>query len=196
MFFAEHTYIPVSRDSPWPEGPSGTGSFPTSLWTVATSARPRRRATPAGAGRRGGGGAWPSACRAPPRARWPASRSTRCGPLAKLSRVMPLALRRRVEAVRTMTDAPAWGDAGSAVDPAALVVVAQACRDTERVRFGYTSAAGERRPARLAQLPVGPVGPADDDAGLRRRGVHRARAPGDARAPAGLRTALHPDRDR
>ncbi|MDQ2706401.1 MAG: WYL domain-containing protein, partial [Actinomycetota bacterium] len=43
------------------------------------------------------------------------------------------------------------------VDPAALVAVAQACRDTERLRFAYTSASGERserhvEPLRLVRL--------------------------------------------
>jgi predicted DNA-binding transcriptional regulator YafY len=62
--------------------------------------------------------------------------------LAKLVQVMPPKLRRRVEAVRSMTERPAWGSAASEVDPAALVTVAQACRDTERLRFDYTAASG------------------------------------------------------
>lgn len=78
--------------------------------------------------------------------------------LAKLVRVMPPALRRRVEAVRTMTERPSWGaGVGAEADPAALVAVAQACRDTERMRFDYIAASGERterhvEPLRLVSL--------------------------------------------
>ncbi len=77
--------------------------------------------------------------------------------LAKLTAVMPPRLRRRVDAVRTMTDAPGWGDGATAVDPAALIAVAQACRDDERLRFGYTAAdaratARHVEPLRLVRL--------------------------------------------
>jgi predicted DNA-binding transcriptional regulator YafY len=77
--------------------------------------------------------------------------------LAKLVRVMPPALRRRVEAVRTMTERPGWDSGAATADPAALVTVAQACRDTERMRFDYTAASGERtqrhvEPLRLVSL--------------------------------------------
>ena len=77
--------------------------------------------------------------------------------LAKVARVMPPKLRRQVEAVRTMTEMPGWGQDGAAVDPGALVGVAQACRDSERLRFGYTAASGERtnrhvEPLRLVRL--------------------------------------------
>lgn len=77
--------------------------------------------------------------------------------LAKVVRVMPPKLRRQVEAVRTMTEMPGWGQDGGGVDPGALVGVAQACRDVERLRFGYTAASGastERHvePLRLVRL--------------------------------------------
>lgn len=77
--------------------------------------------------------------------------------LAKLVQVMPPALRRRVEAVRSMTERPGWGSAAAEVDPTALVTVAQACRDTERLRFDYTAASGARsrrlvEPLRLVSL--------------------------------------------
>jgi predicted DNA-binding transcriptional regulator YafY len=50
-----------------------------------------------------------------------------------------------------------WGSASADVDPGVLTVLAQACRDTERVRFAYTSAAGESssrdvEPLRLVSL--------------------------------------------
>jgi predicted DNA-binding transcriptional regulator YafY len=77
--------------------------------------------------------------------------------LAKVVQVMPPPLRRRVEAVRSATETPVWGEGGPRVEPEVLVVLAQACRDSERVGFGYTAAGGartERRvePVRLVRL--------------------------------------------
>jgi predicted DNA-binding transcriptional regulator YafY len=77
--------------------------------------------------------------------------------LAKVARVMPPKLRRQVEAVQSMTETPGWGQDGAGVDPAALVGLAQACRDSERLRFGYTAASGEGterhvEPLRLVRL--------------------------------------------
>jgi predicted DNA-binding transcriptional regulator YafY len=64
--------------------------------------------------------------------------------LAKVVPVLPTRLRRRVEALRAMTvPAPPWSGGGPAVDPQLLVLIAQACRDTERLGFTHTSAAGE-----------------------------------------------------
>jgi len=77
--------------------------------------------------------------------------------LAKVVQVMPARLRRRVEALRTMTVPAGWGGARVGVDPAVLTSVAVACRDTERLRFGYTAANGQRtarhvEPHRLVSL--------------------------------------------
>jgi predicted DNA-binding transcriptional regulator YafY len=79
--------------------------------------------------------------------------------LAKVVQVMPVRLRRRVEALRTMTVPAAWGggEQGSGVDPAVLTSAALACRDAERIAFGYTAAGGERtersvEPHRLVSL--------------------------------------------
>ena len=77
--------------------------------------------------------------------------------LAKVVQVMPPRLRRRVDALRAMTVPAGWGSASADVDPGVLTVLAQACRDTERVRFAYTSAAGESssrdvEPLRLVSL--------------------------------------------
>src|SRR5580704_15046638 len=57
--------------------------------------------------------------------------------------VMPGRLRHRVEALSAMTVPGAW-DSGQrvALDPAALTTIALACRDAERIRFGYTAASG------------------------------------------------------
>jgi predicted DNA-binding transcriptional regulator YafY len=78
--------------------------------------------------------------------------------LAKVVQVLPARLRRRVEALRAMTVRAGWGDApGPGVDPSVLTDLALACRDGERVRFGYTSAEGRRsereiEPYRLVSL--------------------------------------------
>ena len=80
--------------------------------------------------------------------------------LAKLVQVMPVRLRRRVEALRAVTvpggAAPPPGGAG-AVDPAVLTTVALACRDSERIGFGYAAPDRERtertvEPHRLVAL--------------------------------------------
>ena len=62
--------------------------------------------------------------------------------LAKIVQVMPPRLRRRVEALQAYA-VPALTD-GPTVDAGSLTVIAQACRDDERLRFGYVSRAGER----------------------------------------------------
>src|SRR5215469_2165577 len=63
--------------------------------------------------------------------------------LAKVMQVMPVRLRRRAEALTAMTVPASWGSAaGVPVDPAVLTSVAVACRDSERLRFGYTAADG------------------------------------------------------
>lgn len=63
--------------------------------------------------------------------------------LAKVARIMPPRLRRRVDALRAMTVPVVW-NAAPAVDPAALTTLAQACSDEERLRFTYTAQSGER----------------------------------------------------
>ncbi|MET2717070.1 YafY family protein [Streptomyces harbinensis] len=81
--------------------------------------------------------------------------------LAKVVRVLPARLRHRVEALREVTvPAPGWDGAAAApdgVDPDLLTGLALACRDAERVRFGYTAGSGERterhaEPHRLVML--------------------------------------------
>jgi predicted DNA-binding transcriptional regulator YafY len=63
--------------------------------------------------------------------------------LAKLEQVLPDRLRRRVKAVYANVTPLRWsgGDA-STVDPDALAVLAQACRDHEQVRFDYQARDG------------------------------------------------------
>ncbi len=65
--------------------------------------------------------------------------------LAKVVQVMPSRLRRRVEALTAMTVPASWGSpAGVRVEAGILTSVALACRDSERLRFGYTAADGRR----------------------------------------------------
>jgi predicted DNA-binding transcriptional regulator YafY len=60
--------------------------------------------------------------------------------LAKVIQVMPPRLRRRVEALRNYTVATPWrGRSGPEVGAEELTVLAQACRDDERLRFGYVA---------------------------------------------------------
>jgi predicted DNA-binding transcriptional regulator YafY len=81
--------------------------------------------------------------------------------LAKVTQVMPARLRRRVEAVAAMTESASWDAtrAGqtAAINPDVLASAALACRDAERIRFGYGAASGERtqrhvEPHRLVAL--------------------------------------------
>lgn len=58
--------------------------------------------------------------------------------LAKVVQVMPPRLRRRVDALQTYVIPPTAGGYG-AVNPGVLVVLAQAARDSERVRFDYAA---------------------------------------------------------
>ena len=78
--------------------------------------------------------------------------------LAKVVPVMPPRLRRRVEALRMATVPATFADGGPAVDPGTLTAVAQACRDAERLEFGY-AAADEARTNRLVEpfrlVPLG-----------------------------------------
>jgi predicted DNA-binding transcriptional regulator YafY len=62
--------------------------------------------------------------------------------LTKVVQVMPPRLRRRVDALRAVTVPAAWNPGAGpapAVDHEVLIAVAQACRDSERLRFGYVA---------------------------------------------------------
>jgi predicted DNA-binding transcriptional regulator YafY len=61
--------------------------------------------------------------------------------LAKLERVMPSRLRRRIGALGSAT--VPYPFTGPAVDPETLAVIAAACRDNERLRFRYRGHGGE-----------------------------------------------------
>lgn len=81
--------------------------------------------------------------------------------LAKVTQVMPARLRLRAEAVAAMTDSASWDPAraaqAAAINPDVLASAALACRDSERIRFPYGAANGERterhvEPHRLVAL--------------------------------------------
>lgn len=63
--------------------------------------------------------------------------------LTKIIQVMPPRLRRRVDALQQYT-VPSVVSGGPTVDASALTAIAQACRDDERLRFGYTRRDGEQ----------------------------------------------------
>jgi predicted DNA-binding transcriptional regulator YafY len=60
--------------------------------------------------------------------------------LVKLEQVLPPQLRRRVAALGSATVTVPMG--GPTIDPQCLSVIAAACRDSERLRFGYRSREG------------------------------------------------------
>ncbi len=60
--------------------------------------------------------------------------------LAKLEQVLPSRLRHRVAAVQASM--VAMTGSGPTIDASALAVIAGACRDAERLRFGYTDREG------------------------------------------------------
>ena len=69
--------------------------------------------------------------------------------LAKVVQVMPARLRRRIDTLATMTVAAPWSGPDTRVDPDELTAIAQACRDTVRLEFGYTARDGTRSERRV-----------------------------------------------
>jgi predicted DNA-binding transcriptional regulator YafY len=63
--------------------------------------------------------------------------------LVKLEQVLPSHLRRRVQALGAATTTLERGG-GPTADPQALTLIAAACRDRERLRFGYEGRDGEK----------------------------------------------------
>jgi predicted DNA-binding transcriptional regulator YafY len=58
--------------------------------------------------------------------------------LSKVIALMPPRLRRQMDALRSQTEQLPWSG-GPALDPALLSTLAQACRDSEPIHFGYTA---------------------------------------------------------
>lgn len=77
--------------------------------------------------------------------------------LAKVVPVLPTRLRRRVDALRAMTEPMDFG-AGASVDPGDLTLVALACRDHERIRFGYTTRGGDGSERQVEPHRLVPIG--------------------------------------
>ncbi|MFF3863706.1 helix-turn-helix transcriptional regulator [Streptomyces sp. NPDC002209] len=63
--------------------------------------------------------------------------------LAKLEQVLPGRLRRRVSALNEFTVPMLRGPGRATVDPSVLTELAAACRDSERLRFGYRDHEGD-----------------------------------------------------
>jgi predicted DNA-binding transcriptional regulator YafY len=63
--------------------------------------------------------------------------------LTKVVQVMPRRLRRRVDALCSMTVPAVWGGSAAGVDPRIVTLIAQLCRDNEGLGFSYTAAGGE-----------------------------------------------------
>ncbi|TWP43645.1 YafY family transcriptional regulator [Lentzea tibetensis] len=80
--------------------------------------------------------------------------------LTKVVQVMPPRLRRQVDALRAVTAPMNFGgyEPPPPLDPDVLIAVAQACRDSERLEFGYTTRDRESA-TRLAEphrlVPIG-----------------------------------------
>lgn len=79
--------------------------------------------------------------------------------LTKVLQVLPSELRQRSEALRAVTVAPRLTENQSRVPAAVLGTVAQACRDSVRLRFGYTARTGVAsdrsvEPYRLVNLGI------------------------------------------
>ena len=70
--------------------------------------------------------------------------------LVKLEQVLPSHLRRRVQALSSATMTLERGG-GPTADPQVLTLIAAACRDHERVRFGYRPATARARAARSSR---------------------------------------------
>ena len=64
--------------------------------------------------------------------------------MAKLEQVLPDRLRRRVAALHSNVEALRWSNRGPLVDPEALALISQACRDSEQIHFDYERRDGER----------------------------------------------------
>jgi predicted DNA-binding transcriptional regulator YafY len=76
--------------------------------------------------------------------------------LSKVVQVMSPRLRRRVDALQTYTSPLTAG--GPTVDAGALVTIAQACRDDERLRFDYVARQGERSTRTVEPMRLVPIG--------------------------------------
>jgi predicted DNA-binding transcriptional regulator YafY len=78
--------------------------------------------------------------------------------LTKVVQVMPPHLRRRVDALLAVTVPAGWGTPGPTVDSQVLIVLAQTCRDNERLEFEYTARGGNRTDRQVEPHRLVPLG--------------------------------------
>lgn len=77
----------------------------------------------------------------------------------KVVQVMPRRLRLRLDAVQAVTTPARWGDEPTErLDHEVLAVLALACRDRERVRFGYAPYRGDPATRRVEPFRLVPLG--------------------------------------
>jgi predicted DNA-binding transcriptional regulator YafY len=77
--------------------------------------------------------------------------------LTKIVQVMPRRLRARLNAVRSATTPAPWPSA-TPVDHEVLTTLALACRDSERIRFGYRAIDGKQTAREAEPLQLVPLG--------------------------------------
>jgi predicted DNA-binding transcriptional regulator YafY len=78
--------------------------------------------------------------------------------LSKVLSLMPPRLRRQMDAVASQTDAPGPWEGAPVFDAAVLTTLAQACRDSELLRFDYTAREGEESHRRVEPLRLVSLG--------------------------------------
>jgi predicted DNA-binding transcriptional regulator YafY len=77
--------------------------------------------------------------------------------LTKVIALLPPRLRRRIDAVRSQSDSLVWGG-GPVIDADVLTTLAQTCRDSELVHFGYTARGAEPSQRRVEPLRLVSLG--------------------------------------
>ena len=85
--------------------------------------------------------------------------------LSKVLSLMPPRLRRQMDAVASQTDAPGPWEGAPVIDATVLTTLAQACRDSELLRFDYAAREAEvtHRRVEPEAAPVGPVAVPGDE---------------------------------
>src|ERR671910_1651294 len=78
--------------------------------------------------------------------------------LSKVLSLMPPRLRRQMDAVASQTDSPGPWEGAPVVDATVLTTLAQACRDSELLRFDYTAREAEATHRRVEPLRLVSLG--------------------------------------
>ncbi len=79
--------------------------------------------------------------------------------LSKVLSLMPPRLRRQMDAVASQTESPGPWEGAPVFDAAVLTTLAQACRDSELLRFDYTAREAEVTHRRVEPLRLVSLGP-------------------------------------